>query len=646
MLRLSFQRKESIKPKRKLKLLTVFSLIAITILATTLTVYADDHTTRSIVGDYFNEVFGVELGDGTGFFDTDASKNKRAELNNKIFQDETTGTRSLYDRFGGGIKFVPYYGETKITTGLADRFYSKFADNDAEFSLSLDDIKKFFETPAISNHVVYDGRPNLLDDSSIENGARDTRVFAYGALNANGGCASMGNLPLMIGNFIVEVVSYLSGNQLFTKINDIWIQICDNGGSDLIKNIAAYFLPLVIAVSLFYLIRYIIKIIHGQASLRRFIPSLIGVMISLGLVFSLMTNPTAFSEAMNKVVGVIDDTLDKGLNFVSDEVIKSDDTSNIRTAYIWKTSIFEPWCQGMFGDKYENLYTQFDDDDSHKKMDQTNDDITGDFEVDEPRYSSAQHTGDVVVKIGDGEEIRNWAALAWSTQSIYHIDAVNDATTEDNKNVILADEEKLQKWPKALHTVYNDQIYLDDFRWIDAKLDISPEYYSADNVYLNYSKSKDYEQHFIAQGTNALYLACLLFPIAILAIRKLKEALLLIVAGVRLCYYSLMNFILPDRYDVLHNLKKTFRPLYDYFWWSIIVFLAVVIYGKMVGHGIVSDLIWVAIGIYLNKFRPIRTPAQLIQAVNNVKQKTKEIGYKVKSKVNNVRSRYKAKHAS
>lgn len=626
-----------IKNSNKKRFTCTIFLIIFLFSTLTITVKADDSSTRSIVGDWFNKVFSVELTNGDVLLETDESKNNRKELNDSIYNDSVNGSYSLYDRFGGQIQFIPYFGETKISTGLADRFYTKYVENDGEFSLTLDDIKKFFESPAISNNVIYENRANILSQEEIDGGNVDPRVSAYSAVSMTGGDASLGNLSLTIANAFVQVVAWLSSGGLFKTINDIWTKFCDAGFADFLQSIVLYFLPLCVAVFVFLMVKRAFKSIKGHYSFRKLMSDIIGSLISLGLVFSLMINPTAFSSIFESITTIIDNTLDSALQIDADEVIKSDKTENVRAATLWKNAVFEPWCKGMFdGYRYEELYTQFDENNKHVKMPQSNDDVqtTDTFNDGGKKYNSVNMTGDVQIKIGDSNKdiVRNWGALAWSCQSNYHIDSVENQDTEDNANAIQNSDDK--EWPKALTTPMNDKIYIDNFRWLDAKLNISPEYISTEETNANYSNSRSYKQNFIACGAESLWMALLLIPIGILSIRKLKCSLVLVASAVKLCYYSMANLVIPEKYDVLGNLKRTFRPLYDFFWWSMIIFVSIVLYSKFTGHGFMVDIVWIVLSIYLNKFKPIRTPNQLRNAINNVKSSAKRTFNSVSERIN------------
>lgn len=602
---------------------------------TTLT-FADDSTTSSIVGDYFNKVFDIELSDGRTFIETNTDIEKREEINNQIYDGTIQENYSLYDRFGGLINFIPYFGEKKISTNLLDRFYTQIV-NGTEYDFKLrakEIISMLTSNSAISNNVVYEGRPNVLSDESIEAGHQDPRVSTYSGISSVGGSAALGNLMLYISNIITTVVGWLSGSGIYNTINDIWIQLCNSEFIKYIQLIVQYLLPVAITIFIFYIYSMSMKYIKGNISGKKIGTNLLSICISLGLIFSLMNNPTSFSSILTNLVTSFDQTLDLVISSNSSEVVKSDNLDNVRIAKLWEKNIFYPWCNGMFGYDYNELYTQYDTDKNHIKMKQSHDDVKTVWNDGSIKYDSASLTGDISIQIGPNEYVRNWAALAWSAQSIYHIDSVKNDDT--NKNDALQENQDNNKnaWPKATTTPMNNQIYVDNFRWLDAKLNISPEYYSPDKVIMDYSSSNNYSQSFISSGFYSLYLSMLLIPIMILVFRKLTNALFIITSGVRLLYKSIYNFVVPEKYDVISNIQKTIQPIYDFFWWSVVIFLAINTYSKLVGNNVMSDFIWIIIGTWLCKFKPVRTTRELRSLISKFKHTSKNISNNMISGIN------------
>lgn len=629
-----------------IKIAIAIALILASLISFGSKVYADDSTTRSIVGDWFNKVFEIKLNDGKGLMETEQDEINRESINESIYSGTVDQNYSLYDRFGGSIKFIPYFGEIKISTGLLDRFYTKFVENNKDFTLSAQDISKFFESSAISNNVAYENRPNILSSESIEAGRMDPRVYAYSGMSSIGGDAALGNLMLSISNFFTTVISWLSGNGLYGTINDIWQTACDNGLKSILQTAVWFFLPLSICIFVISLVSKSIKVTKGTLSGRKLIEHLASSMISLGLIFSLMSNPTSFSNVLKTLISSFDSVLDVAIVLDASEVVQSDITRNIRTATLWDKSVFQPWCYGMFGENYESLYTQYDTNPNHIKMPQSNDDVMSVWNDGTIKYNSASLTGDVKVRVGKDRYVRNWAALAWSAQSIYHIDAVdpieNDENSIDDGTVIEVEEiEERKVWPRAKTTPMNDSIFVDNFRWLDAMLNISPEYHSPEDIIMSYSNSNNYRQNFVSAGIKSLYMTSLLIPIAILTVRKLVNAIKIVSYGFRWVLQCLLNIIMPNRYSIIKNFSSLIRPIYDFFWWSMVIFLGITVYTKLAGNGAIGDFLWILVGIWLCKFRPIRTPMQLRGALYSIKNKTLN---KLKNLVNQASSKLERKN--
>lgn len=607
--------------KKMWKTLLRLTLLVLFVLALSVPIYARaDINTHSIIGDFFNKVFSVRLGDGSTIFDNEEKRQERESINNMIFDGTSTKTYGLYDRFGGDINFVPYLGETRIETGLFDAFYQKILDNDDQFSLSIDDIRSFFEQTNMSNNIIYTNRPNILSNDDIESGLKDPRVEAYSAVNFVGGEASLGNLYLGLGKTLTGFVAFLSGGGLYKEFNDIFEYIINHGLGDLIETLSKVFLPLLVALGVIGLVSMSIKLVSGKENLRSFVENLLSGVFSLAFIFVFMYNPTKLSNILFECTKVIDNVLDSSLSTGSDEVI-SKLTGSVRESVLWKVSVFEPWCYGMFDDKYENLYTQYAKISGNKKkaLPQSNDDVMVYWEGG-VRYNSTAITGDVKVPVGMGKYVQNWAALAWSCQSIYHIDATE----------LMYSRNVPENWPKAELTPMNNQIYVDNFRWIDAYLNISPEYKNPGKVTMNYSNSRNYKQNFVAAGLKSLFLSLLMLPIMLLGLRKAITSLKIIVMGVKLLYMSAFNFLMPKRYDILENLKKALIPMYDYVWWSLACFTAIVLYKNMAGDNMAANIIWLVCGVYINMVRPVRTTARMNKILNKMKMGAKKITKKIK----------------
>ena len=599
---------------RKGKNLALFAMIcAFLFMSLFMTAMADDHNSHSIVGDWFNKVFDVELTDGTMLLDTDETRAERERINDEILGG-TTNVYSLYDRFGGDIAFVPYFGETRIETGIFDRFYNKIVTNDDDFGLSLADIKLFFEQSAVSNNVVYTGRMNILSSEEIDSGYKDPRVFAYSAVSTTGGDAALGNLMLGVSKAAVSVTSFVTGSGLFTLVSDVFEGVINLGLGALLEAVSAVVLPIIVLIFVIGLVRYAFQYLRGDQSLRTLLTTLLSGMLSLGIIFSFVAAPLALNVVFKNVVLLIDTVLDDAMMVNADEVVASCNTDNVREATLWRSAVFEPWCVGTFGDTYDHLYTQYAAYEGlpagKTAMSQSDEDVISAWDDGTVKYNSVKITGDVTVPLGGVKEVKNWAALAWSCQSLYHIDAT------ELDYVVLGN----QSWPKAETCPSNEQIYVDNFRWLDAMLNISPEYRAPDSVRMNFSESELYAQSFVRAGGKSLFMALMLIPIFLLGLRKMMISVKLVGNGFTLLYQCVMNFISPDSYNIITAIKRIGAQLFDYLWWSISIFISIILYTNMVGKGIIASALFIIMIVYIMFTKPIRTSSQVRRAVNTVKR--------------------------
>lgn len=138
------------------KLLLKFLLVALFAFASSTVVSSDE--LRSIKGDWNNPVLGVKLNDGSNIMDSESDSKARRKRNSEIITGTANKKYSLYDLYGGNIRFVPYYGEVLIKTNLADKIYTAFISKDNDFKLTIDDIKVLFKNSETSNNIAYKDR--------------------------------------------------------------------------------------------------------------------------------------------------------------------------------------------------------------------------------------------------------------------------------------------------------------------------------------------------------------------------------------------------------------------------------------------------------------------------------------------------------
>lgn len=564
----------------------------------------------SIIADFANKTFEIELTDGSSIFDR--NQGIREKYNNEVIQESKMKNVSLYDRFGGNLKFVPYFGERKFKIGMADRIYSNIKQNNKEFSISASDI--FSQSDAQVSSVVYEGRPDVVSDENIESGFIDPRVSAYSSVSDSGGSAALGNLYLTFSNVVTEFVTYLSGEGIYNDAKDAWESLLDSGTYKEFARVIKHVLPLVAIFFLFTMLRSIVRLLKGNESIGKVMIRALNFAVSLGIVFTLLGSPSTFGSITGVFIKAIDDLFTSTLVDDTSEVAKSDDGRYELRATIWEKTVLDPWAKGMFdGRGYNELYTQYAGK-GKTKMPQSHQNILAEWKGKEVKYGSATLTGDVKVPLGNGKYVQNWAALAWSTQSIYHIDAVNSESEEvDEEDEETEKGDSLYSWPKATTTPKNNQIFVDNFRWLDAKLNISPGYVTPEDHDGNYKDSEPYKEGFIKYGLKSAFMALLLLPILVPVIRKLKQLLSVLFGSVRWIHMSIMSIIKPDDdhdYNHLTNLKNVFKPLYFYYWWSMTIYIMFFLYLKLTG-GVLGSILWLVLSYIILKFKPLTNPNKI-----------------------------------
>ena len=592
---------------------------------------------RSIKGDWNNAVFGVTLSDGKSLMDDEKSVEERKERNQEILFGQANQKYSLFDLYGGNIKFVPYYGEVNIKTNLADKIYTAFISKIGDFKLTADDIKLLFKKDVISNNIAYKDRPPILETLEVADGSKVDPRVTQGLTNpaSLGGVTKLANTNLSISEIYVSIINWLTGSGLYDTVNGIWEKVINSGLKSYVQGLIKFFLPLFMILFAYRIMKMAIGMYKGAVgyTAKLFLTNLIGFVIASGTIYVFAENPIIMSGTLTKMVNLIDEHFDKAINETTDSpVVKSSITKNVREAALWEKVVFNPWSYGTFGTSWDKTYTITDADPNHIKMSQTKDDLGDEWEG--SRYNSYDVTngGKIYVKLSNDDILYNYAAYAMSLQSKYHIsysgtkaDGYVNGTKEQNK-ISKEDDKFLEpSWPVALTTPKNDQIYLDYFRLIDAQLDISPEFKSSKKKSINnYTKSKEYKQDFFAQSTTSLFYAALLTPLGILGIRKIKYSLMLITGGAKIIWKSLMWFFKPEQNQIIDNYKELVSPLLDYLWNGFIIYINITIYLALIEKGLLANVFIVLFGMYVLGFNRPKSSADIKRGFMKAKEFVKD----------------------
>ena len=560
--------------------------------------YYEDIIPHSILADAFSPTFNVRLTNGSVLgFDFDEVKD-REQINSNILTGNAN-TYSAYQRFGPNIKFIPYFGEQSLELTIFDKIYSAVAQDKVD---SLLDIKDVFDesTTTLSTIAYKDRAPALynLHDNRV-----DPRLNAASLMtrSATGSAAQLGNLFLTLANIIVFIMNIFITDklqiELFALIDEfmrsrVWSMIFKPA-----INVGMMF---GIVGLIFSLVKHGKRYAQGKEDARPFFGRFFGNLVILGLITILAINPTRLNHIPQKIFDINTKLMAKVLvSQAQGNAVVNTNTYNTQAieSVTWQTAIFNPWCRGMFQDEYEKLYTQYSKvgnkmKQSYQDLEQMkNDGLEEHYHSAGPdgeiTYDSAFMTGDVGVPLGGEKDEhgeytkieKNWALFAWSTQSIYHIDSEQAryiTQNEENEDVELD-----LGWPNARTAPNNNQIYQDTFRWIDAKLNISPGYtYSGLKVY-NYRDARPYVQTFVQEGFNALKYALLLLVMLPSIFTKLRLFIMLSILTVQVIVYGIVNLFKEKTFTQL--IPKYFDSIKEYFMVNLKITIMIILYTKLVG---------------------------------------------------------------
>lgn len=624
------------KLKFKNKKKIIIKLLALAVISMIFSSVSASDELRSIKGDWNNAVFGVTLSDGKSLMDSEKSVDERRERNTEILFGRSSHTYSLFDLYGGDIKFVPYYGEVSIKTNLADKIYTAFVGKDGDFKLTVKDIQTLFKKNVVSNNIVYKDRPPIIETQEVIGMSKVDPRVSQGLTNpaSLGGVTKLANTNLTLSEMYVSIITWLTGSGLYNSVNEIWEKVMKSGLKDYVKGLLNFFFPLLMILFIYRVAKMIIGMYKGNVgyTAKLFFGNLIGFVIILGTLWTFTENPLIMSGTITKLVNVIDNQFDTVLNMTTESpVVKSDVTQNVRQAALWEKAVFNPWSYGTFGTSWDKTYSIADPDPSHEKLEQTKDDLGGEWEG--VRYNSydAANGGKIYVKRSSSENLHNFAAYAMSLQSKFHIsysgtrgDGYVEGTKEQNKISKEGNNFVEPTWPVALTTPKNDNIYLDYFRLIDSQLDISPEYRSGKKRKMNYTKSREWKQDFYAQSMISLFYSALLTPLGILGIRKVKYSLLLITGGARIVWKSIMWFLRPEQNSVIDNYKSLVSPLLDYLWNGFVIYINITIYLALVDKGLIANIFIILFGLYVLSFSRPKSMSDLKRRLRQTGRWAKE----------------------
>lgn len=549
---------------------------------------------KSIKKDMFMPVLHKKVSDGTTLLDIlsrdaddeedpDKKSITRKELNFEIAKGSATKSYSLFDRFGGTLSYPLYLGEELITTNAADKIYT-FIDRGDEIGLNFETIDElFFRENITYENEFYSSRPPL------KNSTTDPRVSRYGNGAGDDQLLGVANYFLGTTELVTQITAFLIGDKFVDFTADIIKGVFESEVYEALKNLILAFSAIFGIFLIIYIVRVMIKFSVAKISFRESIVNITGSILTMVFVIALVSNPLTVVNVSESILKFADNLVAEAFNATAkNEVVKSDINDNVMEATLFSVAVLDPWCEGVFGKKYDELYTQYDES-GGTKLEQSD--------------KSKLATGDIFVPLGNDKQVRNWGALAYSCTSIYHLDALGEMEE-------IGSDREIDNWPKA-YTTKNRAIYNDDFRWVDAMLNVGET--SGSSVTSTYENYNNFEFHGLTSSLYSLWLAVLMLPITYLGARKVVCMVQVLGNVMILLYRCCLNVIMPDNaeYKILQNLKAMFMPLRDYFWFTIIVMVVVYLYTTLVSSGeIVSQGMYIALAIYLCMTMPENIKSQ------------------------------------
>lgn len=568
---------------------------------------------KSIEKDFFMPIFHktVSKNDDSNEVTVEVNGQKRTtterqQINEKIALKTADKSYSLYDRFGGDISFFKYYGENTVSTNLMDKVYTavNYISISGNMFDNIKNVQQILETTkATYKNIFYDSRPELLDANS------DVRVKMY-----SDNCYSVGAVyDLSWANYKLETTKvlftvtdwFVSDRYLDTFTNLPNIVFTSNVYKTLIPPLLTMLLSFAGMGFIAWLVLRAIKLRGGNLAIRDMVVKLITACISGGLVICLITSPTQFFDITNKLIKIPTTLVNNTLNltYSDNEIIHSDSTDNQVSAALWKASIFDQWCMAEFGTTYENLYTE----------------KAGKGNVGMPITDETSSLRDIMVPLGGDAKAQNWAALAMSLQSQYHIDAIEDSKTMTN----LEDATQVY-FPIATKTT-NESIYADDFRLIDGMSNISNQP-TGDLLSQKYENTRQFYFH-SDRADKILLNGILLIPLFVAGLWKILALIRSFLAVIKLAFHALVNAMNPETATLWAGLKATGITIMYYFWRVLIMFIILTLYTNMaVKDGFVYVILYLALAIYILMLKP----AQALEAAKKLTpQQIKKLGIQV-----------------
>lgn len=544
---------------------------------------------EGILNNYSDVVLYYPMNGGFLFLDEAESLQPN---NENVLRNYVNGTEcpqyALFELFGEDLHWYRYFGEQTELPKYYDHAYSGFIQNKVDQLFNEGDFNILeYQANQFLSCNVYQGRVPVLTTQNVADGRIDPRVSQLRYSRFSGYPYVLGTISMAIAKFFVSLTSVIVGHTLFDKFVEL-LNFIETGyvWTTFIAPIIYFIVAFAVIAFLFSIVKMVSKYAQGMGSspkeiIMRFLVGFIG----LGIIFCSTANPSNFNNIMLGVATAMDRVFESSLasSLEGDEVAGVSNSDIVTEAVLWKTCIFNAWCRGQFeGREYDELYTTYANlDEGQSAMPQSNSTESGSDST--PYYNSAESTGDVFVPIGNGVEVRNWAAYLYSCGSKYHIDSTIDEEYELPEVI---------EYPVATTTFSNRAVFADTFRVIDAQMDISPQYYNDGTQVNNYIKSKGINPEFFSQSAIMLVNSALLMLIIPPVFKKLKNFVLMIILTIQSIYFTIIELFKPDTgfRDLSDNFKKSIG---GYFVGSVQTYIILILYMNFVDKGFVWALVYV-----------------------------------------------------
>ena len=553
----------------------------------------------------------VENENGVYVYDDDSIQATQYDKNVDVYtgyvsellgEGNTSDEYCLFELFGENLHWYRYVGESTYSPTLPDHIWSGW------YEKRLDKLEVptsiFYSGNNYLSANVYEGRPRVLSIWEVFpfGGYTDPRTSRTGFTILTGYLYNNGELAMAISKFIVATISLLIGDEIPTFFVGFVTEVETSDAWEPVVTAAMIVCGFGIVFLIFSLVKKVIQYAQGKGSspvdiVGRF---LIGI-LALGMLMLSLAQPTMLNGIMYQTVTVVDQIFNSALCQVceGDEIISCNDESMQVHAYLWRTAVFGPWCRGQFGYDYDELYTTYATlEEGQSAMPQSHDEVDLEDYSGNPFYNSAKYTGDVVVPIGGGRVIRNWAAFLMSCGSPYHI----DYTVKDAAEASEIDLTQPVYFPNAHTTAYDATLMADTYRVIDAQFNIAPQEYADGMVAYNYTNSQAPNYHFYREGAVMLFNSLMLLMMVPSIWGKLKNFFMLILTIIQLIWFSIAE-IFKESAGFKPFWEKLKKHLIDYVLFSLKIVIMITLYGTLVDKGFILAVVYIVCCLTLQSFK-------------------------------------------